>query len=41
MVSVMLYNLVFCALLCWCICLSFVLHVCELFEIIRNVFEYG
>ena len=36
------YNLVFCALLCWCICLFCVLRVCELFgEIIRNVFGCG
>ena len=36
------YILVFCVLICWCICLSCVLRVCELFgEIIRNMFWCG
>ena len=36
------YVLVLCALLCWCICLSCVLRVCELFsETIHNNFGCG
>ena len=37
--GVLCYIHVFCAWLCWCICLSYVLRVCELFgETIRNMF---
>ena len=37
--GVLYYILLFCVLLCWCICLSCVLRVCELFgETIRNMF---
>ena len=39
---VLCYILVFCVLLCWCICLSCVLRVCELFgETMCNMFWCG